>query len=81
MSNNEVQKYGFVRCTECSAGNHIKVLELFGQKIAFRRFNADYTDMWSCGNGDWYCPTHAHIGMDMPRDEFEQLRKRPNFLE
>jgi len=67
-------RHDYADCTECSASNAIAVIELFKQEIAFRRFGGDHTDMWAKNENDWYCPNHAHIGMDMEREEFEELR-------
>jgi|APHM01.1.fsa_nt_gi hypothetical protein len=67
-------RHDYARCTECSVSNAITVVELFGQTVAFRRFNADHTDMRVQDDDEWYCPHHAHIGMGMDRDEFEELR-------
>jgi hypothetical protein len=70
-----MSEHDYAHCTECSASNAITVMGLFGQEIAFRRFGGDYTDMWAKNDDEeWYCPNHAHIAMEMERDEFEQLR-------
>jgi len=67
-------RHDYAHCTACSASNAITVMELFGQEIAFRRFSGDHTDMWAKNEDGWYCPNHAHIGMDMEREEFKKMR-------
>jgi hypothetical protein len=69
------RRHDYARCTACSRSNAVTVVKMFGQEIAFRRFGGDHTDMWARDGDDWYCPAHAHIAMDMSRDEFESLRE------
>jgi hypothetical protein len=73
MASDEL-RHDYVHCVECSAGNAVSVMELFGQEIAFRRFGGDHTDMWAKNEDGWHCPSHAHIAMGMDREEFETLR-------
>lgn len=67
-------RHDYAQCTECTRSNAITVVQLFGQEIAFRRFNGSHTDMWARDGDSWYCPKHAHIAMDMDRAAFEDHR-------
>jgi len=72
MANDALKEYA--HCSECSASNSIIVINLFGEPVGYSRFGGSHRQMWTHDDGDWYCPAHAHIGVDMERDTFERLR-------
>lgn len=47
----------YAHCVECSRSGAIRVLKLFGQEIAFDRFNSDHTDMWAKNDEGWHART------------------------
>jgi len=70
-------RHDYLTCSECSRSNAVTVIDIdvYNQKIAFRRFNSSHEHVWMCeGEDEWYCPKHAHLATRMTRKEFEHYR-------
>jgi len=67
----------YVHCTRCQASSPVTVVELWrGGQVAFERDTDDDDELGAWAHDDnWYCPDHAHVGMDMSRAEYERLRE------
>jgi len=68
----------YLHCTRCNASSPVTVVELWrGGQVAFERGDTDEEELgaWAWAGGNWYCPDHAHVGLDMSQDEYERLRE------